>query len=92
MRSSYAFSHEKGFGDLITTGTNMPGGKESGSVRLWPKRARQRNLHNDSYLPDMFPVEESPEKEMQEVRVVGGGDVVDGPVTSSKVPVQVTSL
>lgn len=71
----------------------MPGGKESGSVRLWPKRARQqRNQHNDSYLPDMFPVEESPEKEMQEVRTVGGGDVVDGPAASSKVPIQVTSL
>ncbi|OQV17784.1 Phospholipid-transporting ATPase ID [Hypsibius exemplaris] len=96
MRSSYAFSHEKGFGDLITTGTNMPGGKESGSVRLWGKKARRRTDQNGAgavtTLANAFVEESSPEKEMQEVRIVGAtGDQVDG-VLRPVVPVQITSL
>ncbi|XP_055329116.1 phospholipid-transporting ATPase ID-like [Paramacrobiotus metropolitanus] len=91
VRSSYAFSHEKGFGDLITTGTNMPGGKESGSVRLWPKKARRRAENGKSPLESAFVAEETPVKEMEEVKFSGIADQVDGAQPLSR-PVQITSL
>lgn len=91
VRSSYAFSHEKGFGDLITTGTNMPGGKESGSVRLWPRKIKKR-LENGTSLEGTFIVEEAPEKEMEEVKFAGVSDQVDGLAPPPKAPVQITSL
>lgn len=67
-RSGYAFSHEKGFGDLITSGTNMPEGKESGSIRLWSKAKRALSDKNGG-MKHSFTVENSPIPEMEEVHM-----------------------
>lgn len=79
-RSGYAFSHEKGFGDLITSGKNMPGGKESGSIRLWSRNNRMRPeiQTGTTRLPFIIEVNGKNGQIMEELPSAVMGDAVDG--------------